>query len=371
MKPTQPHSVCARCETLPTKIEGTGRLYLWFPSGHSMTKVLYYLRKAELDYELKEDGQCLAIELEEIQTETCVNTLAGILTQNELKNTRALFMADTKAPELRDCARTTSLARLTRLNQSGWLLDLLAADRVTCQFQPIVSAQDTSDIFGHEALLRGIAPNGSFIPPGPMFSSATEAGILVQLDLIARRTAIRETKRHQIKEHIFINFSPTSIYDPTSCLRSTMQAIDEAGISHEQIVFEVVESHQPQDTEHLKGILNIYREAGFCMALDDFGAGGSNLNLLHQLRPDFIKLDMSLIRNVQADSYKAFVTEKILELASHLNIQTIAEGIESPEELDWVRQRGATFVQGYLISQPTTFPLIAPPQITTSSPAVG
>ncbi|MCL1467165.1 EAL domain-containing protein [Argonema galeatum] len=371
MNRTQPSSLCARCETLPTKIEGTGRLYLWFPSGHSLTKVLHYLRKAELDYELKEEGQCLAIQLEEVQTENCVNTLAGILTDNELKNTQALFMTHANAPQLRDCARTTTLARMTHLNQSGWLLDLLEADRVTCQFQPIVSTQDTSVIFGQEALFRGIAPNGSFIAPGQIFSLATEAGILVQLDLIARRIAIRETMRHQIKEHIFINFSPTSIYDPTSCLRSTMEAIDEAGISHEQIVFEVVESNQPQDTEHLKGILNVYQEAGFRMALDDFGEGGSNLNLLHQLRPDFIKLDMRLIRNVQADPYKAFVTEKILEIASHLNIQTIAEGIESVEELHWVKQRGATFVQGYLISPPTTFPLINPPQITTSSLEVG
>ena len=81
---------------------------------------------------------------------------------------------------------------------------MLAADRVTCQFQPIVSAEDTSVIFAQEALFRGIAPNGSFIPSGQIFSLATEAGILVQLDLIASSTAIRETMRHQIKEHIFI-----------------------------------------------------------------------------------------------------------------------------------------------------------------------
>ena len=365
MKCTPLSSSCVYCETLPAKVEGMGRLYLWFPSGHSLTKVLHYLRKADLNYELKEEGQCLAIQLEATQTANCVSTLAGLLTSNELKNTQALFMEQASAPQLRDCARTTDLARLTRLNQSGWLLDLLAAERFTCHFQPIVSTEDTSVVFGQEALLRGIALDGSFIAPGQIFSLATEAGILVQLDLIARRTAIREAMRHQIKEHIFINFTPTSIYDPTSCLRTTMQAIDEAGISHEQIIFEVVESNQPQDIAHLKEILSVYRKAGFRVALDDFGAGASNLNLLHQLRPDFIKLDLDLIRNVQADPYKAFVTEKILEIANHLNIQTIAEGIETTAELHWVRQRGATFVQGYLISYPTTFPLKNPAQITT------
>jgi EAL domain-containing protein (putative c-di-GMP-specific phosphodiesterase class I) len=99
------------------------------------------------------------------------------------------------------------------------------------------------------------------------------------------------------------------------------------------------------------------------IALDDLGAGFSSLNLIHQLRPDFIKLDMDLVRNVHQDPYKAVITEKLLEIAQSLNIRTIAEGIECQEELTWVRTHGATFVQGYLIAKPAALPVITTPQI--------
>ncbi|CAA9590517.1 hypothetical protein AVDCRST_MAG81-5446 [uncultured Synechococcales cyanobacterium] len=185
--------------------------------------------------------------------------------------------------------------------------------------------------------------------------------MLFQLDLAARRSAIQAAFRHGLQNKLFINFIPTAIYDPAFCLRSTIAAIDEAGISHENVVFEVVESDQSPDIVHLQNILSFYRDSGFQVALDDLGAGYSGLNLIHQLRPDFIKLDMALSRNVHQDPYKALIAEKLLEIAQHLNIQTIAEGIESEEELHWVREHGATFVQGYLIGKPAALPMNTTP----------
>ena len=353
---------CSRCQILPRKIEGAGSLYLWFPMGHSLTKVIRHCQN-RLNYQLNEEGQCLVIQLEEDEVESFVGTLADILTKNELKNTKALFINHAREPQLRDFSRTTSLSSFVSQSQSGWLLDMLAAERVTSQFQPIVYAE-TGCIFAQEALLRGIAIDGKLIAPGRFFSLAAEADVLAQLDRLARYSAIREAKRHQIQDKIFINFTPTSIYDPASCLRSTLKLIDEVGISHEQIVFEVVESAQVEDSTHLDSILKVYREAGFGVALDDFGAGFSNLNLLHQLRPDLIKLDMDLIRNVHADPYKALLTEKILEVAARLNIKTVAEGIETEQELNWVKEHGATFAQGYLIAKPSTIPITNLPNST-------
>ena len=92
------------------------------------------------------------------------------------------------------------------------------------------------------------------------------------------------------------------------------------------------------------------------MALDDIGAGYSSLNLLHQLRPDFIKLDIALIRDVDRDPYKALVAQKILEIAQRLGIETIAEGVEREEEFAWVKSTGATYAQGYLFGRPAPEP---------------
>lgn len=361
---------CTRCETLPSKIEGSGGLYLWFPVGHTLNKVFSVLQKAGLKSQFLEHEKCLYIFLEKDRVETLSSLVSAKLTPKELKETQVLWIAGDSKPEFSDFSRMTSLHNFTSLKQSEWLLDLLAAERITSHFQPIVYTSDTSKIFAQEALLRGFDKEGNLIFPGRIFSQAESAGMVFQLDALARTCAIREASHHGIKELIFINFSPTSVYDPTTCLRMTVRAIDEAGIPHDNIVFEVAESEQPPDLAHLIKILKFYQEAGFLIALDDFGAGYSNLNLIHQLRPDFVKLDMDLIRNVHQDSYKALITEKLLEIANHLNIRTVAEGVESLEELQWVGERGATFVQGYLIAKPTAPPVTTTPYFEIKSLSV-
>jgi EAL domain-containing protein (putative c-di-GMP-specific phosphodiesterase class I) len=348
---------CSRCETVPDKIEGSGGLYLWFPVSHTLNKIIAALAKARLEYLLLEDGKCLYILIDSRGTERFNKTALSTLTTQELKETKVLWMRGIEQPKLCDFSRITSLDSFINFSNSDWLLDLLSEERLTTHFQPIVYASDTSKIFAQEALLRGIDEQGNLIPPGRIFAQAESAGIIFQLDALARTRAIREAKVYEMKELLFINFSPTSVYDPATCLRMTVEAIDESGIPHSNIVFEVAESRHPPDMSHLMKILNFYREAGFLIALDDFGSGASNLNLMHQLRPDFIKLDMELIRNVHLDSYKALITEKMLEIADKLDIKTVAEGVETLEEFEWVRQRGATFVQGYLIAKPTSPPI--------------
>jgi len=104
-----------------------------------------------------------------------------------------------------------------------------------------------------------------------------------------------------------------------------------------------------------------YRKAGFQVALDDVGAGYSSLKLLTKLRPDYIKIDMELIRNISEDRYKAQVVAKLLEMAHSLGIQTIAEGIESRKEWNWLKKHKVHFVQGYLFAKPEQRPPI--PQV--------
>jgi len=304
----------------------------------------------------------LLVSLGEASAQDLAISLTGALTRKELEDTQVLLMANDAAPQLCDFRWVTSLQQFVTLSQSSWLLDMLSSNRITSYFQPIVQAKDTSQIFAQEALLRGIDADGSLVYPGQILELARDGDLLFQLDLAARQSAIREATYHQIKDKLFINFIPTAIYDPAFCLRSTINAIDEANIPHENVIFEVVESEQSPDVSHLKTILNFYRNAGFRVALDDLGAGYSSLNLIHQLRPDFVKLDMELTRNVHRDPYKALIAEKLLEIAHRLDIPTIAEGIESVEELHWVRDCGATFVQGYLIGKPAAVPVTTTPR---------
>lgn len=349
---------CARCEVLPqNQPPGAGRLFLWPPLGHTAKKIRGALQGSAWSIGVAE-GEALVAPLRQDELEEVCGRVAGVLTSTELRDTRALYKQGDADPSLRDLGRVDGFVRLLATSQSGWLVDMLAQDRLTALFQPIMYAEEPCRIFAQECLLRGLDADGALVPPMRLLDTAREVDVIFQLDLAARRTAIREASLHGIRSKIFINFTPTSIYDPVFCLRSTVAAIDDAGIAHEDVVFEVIETDRAHDPEHLKAILAYYRNEGFGVALDDMGAGYSSLNLIHQLRPDYIKLDMELTRGVHEDPYKALIAAKMLEIASELGIRAIAEGVEHVGEYEWLREHGATYLQGYLFGKPSSPPLI-------------
>lgn len=347
---------CARCESLPPSAVGPGTLHLWLPVGHSRAKVATWLRDAGRPFESADAGG-LAIPLAEHPAADILLPLAGLLSQVEKEDARCLYKAGGGPLQTADIPHVQSLRQFMQLSQSVWLVDMLREERLVSHFQPIVEVADPTRVLGHELLVRGIADDGGLVSPGRLFDVARECGMLFQMDLAARRSAIHSATRCAAAGQLFLNFTPTAIYDPSHCLLSTISAIDEAGIAHERVVFEVIEADKTIDVFHLRGILNYYREAGFRVALDDIGSGYSSLNLLHQLRPDFIKLDIELVRGVDRDPYKALIAEKILEIAQRLSIETIAEGVERPEELEWAKARGATYAQGYLFGKPAPRPV--------------
>lgn len=354
---------CPHCELPSKRVEGAGGLYLWFHADHVFQKAEGFLQGAGHDHRLLVEGQCVLLRMPAGELPAAMAGLGGLLTLEEQRVTQALFMHGHAEPTLADFGRVTSLFQFITRIRSGWLIDLLSDERLTTHFQPIVHAADTSRIYAHEALMRGLEADGTMVFPLKILELARHAGMLPQLDLLARHTAVRQAHQHGIPQLVFINFNPASVRDPMACLRSTIQAVDAAGIPHAHVVFEIVESDHTQDLNHLKAILAFFRGHGFSVALDDLGAGYSSLNLIHQLRPDYVKLDMDLVRHVHRDPYKALITRKILEIAQHLGIKTVAEGVEDVEELEWLREHGADFVQGYLIAKPTTPPVQKTPAI--------
>jgi EAL domain-containing protein (putative c-di-GMP-specific phosphodiesterase class I) len=342
-------------------MEGPGRLFLWLPLGHSYGKLARVLGDSGREYQAMAPEQCLAVRLDGTQLGSFAADVLGALTDEESRATRALFVKGDAEPGLRDFPRVGSLPQLLTMSRSGWLVDMLAEKRVTSHYQPIVDAKDTRKVYAYEALLRGFEQDGTMVSPGRMLALARDADLLFQLDLAARLSAVREASRLGIKVPLFINFTPTAIYDPEFCLRSTVNAIKEVGLSPSDVVFEIIESDHTPNANHLKSLIAYYRRTGFRVALDDLGAGYSSLNLIHQLRPDIMKLDMELIRGIHQDPYKASITRKLLELAQQLGILTVAEGIETPEELRWVRTHGVDFVQGYLIAKPASPPVLVTP----------
>ena len=352
---------CARCELPPLADLTAGDLHCWFPADHVAGKVRAALRQFGIGGQ-PSVGDGTLFRVEPSLSESVAEALRDALSTVEQDDTRALFCFPDVAPTPSDIARVEPLSRVIIRARSGWLLAVMRERRLTSHFQPIVHADRPDQIYGHEALLRGVNPDGSFISPSVLFDTARGAGLLFQLDLAARRSAIANAHAHQFQHALFVNFAPTAIYDPKACLRSTVGAIDEAGIERSQVVFEIVETERTHDPKHLRNILDYYRGAGFRIALDDVGSGYSSLNLIHLLRPDIVKLDMELVRGVDRDPYKARIAANLLDIANALGIDALAEGIETEGELEWVQQHGAKYVQGFLIARPSSIPLTAIPR---------
>jgi EAL domain-containing protein (putative c-di-GMP-specific phosphodiesterase class I) len=279
--------------------------------------------------------------------------LQGELTSQELIGSRAMSLPANTEPDFRSLKRVVSLEQMIGMSHGQWLREMIEEDRLTSFFQPIINVKEDR-IQGYEALLRGKEKDGSLITPNHMFHTATDANIMFQLDLAARRSAVTNASRLGIGNHsLFINFNPTSVYDPSYCLRTTVSACENLGLDPSTIVFEVTETEEVRDIKHLKGILSFYRRAGFRVALDDVGAGYASLNTLQSLEPDVIKIDRNLITDVHKDTFRQNIVEHLVSIAKRQGIQVLAEGIEQQVEFDTLKHYGIDFAQGFLFGKPS------------------
>jgi EAL domain-containing protein (putative c-di-GMP-specific phosphodiesterase class I) len=213
-------------------------------------------------------------------------------------------------------------------------------------YQPIVDLA-TRSIFAHEALVRG--PNGE--SAYSVLSQVTDDN-RYSFDQACRVQAIRGAAQLGMKELLSINFLPNAVYQPAACIRSTFEAAQRYHFPIEQIIFEVTEGEQVLDRPHLVNIFREYRRFGFRTAIDDFGAGYAGLNLLSEYQPDIIKIDMELVRDVDTSKPKQAIIDGIVSICAILNVQVLAEGIETPGERDFLRNAGINLMQGYLFCKP-------------------
>ena len=227
----------------------------------------------------------------------------------------------------------------------------------TMAFQPIVDR--AGQVFAHEALVRG--EDGE--PAQSVLSAVTDQNRYA-FDQACRVRAIQMASRLEILETealLSINFMPNAVYEPKACIRQTMAAAKAAGISPDRIIFEFTENEKIE-VPHLQRIMSAYREIGFKTAIDDFGAGHSGLVLLTRLQPDFVKIDMELVRNIDTEPVKRVLMENVVALLNDLGIAIVCEGIETPAELDVIRDLGVGLFQGYLFGRPS-FEALAKPEL--------
>lgn len=220
-------------------------------------------------------------------------------------------------------------------------------------YQPIVDLE-RREVFGHEALVRGPQGEGAY----SVLAQVNEQN-RYRFDQSCRVKAIKGASALGITERLSINFLPNAIYKPELCIRTTLEAARTHGFPVERIIFEVTEGERVEDGPWFAEILREYKRCGFKTAIDDFGAGYAGLSLLADFQPDIVKIDMGLVRNLDSDRSRRTIVRSMVRLCGEMDIQVIAEGVETAGERDALRDAGISLMQGYLFARPA-FRAIAP-----------
>ncbi|CTP90667.1 diguanylate phosphodiesterase [Xanthomonas translucens pv. poae] len=236
--------------------------------------------------------------------------------------------------------------------RDGELLDF----GVRMAFQPIVDA-DARTVYAYEALVRGEEGSGA-----AAVLARVRPPQLYRFDQTCRVQAIATAARLGLRTRLSINFIPNAVYEPATCIRLTLAAAERYGVPTGDLIFEMSESERIRDLPKVVRILRDYAQRGFLTAIDDFGAGHSGLNLLADFQPHLLKLDMALIRGIDASAARRHIVAGIVGMAAALGCRVLAEGVETPAEYRALRALGIGLYQGFLFAMPA---LEALPEIPT------
>jgi EAL domain-containing protein (putative c-di-GMP-specific phosphodiesterase class I) len=213
-------------------------------------------------------------------------------------------------------------------------------------FQPIIDWQ-TKSIYAYEALVRGPQGEGA----GWVFGRINDTN-KYYFDQACRVKAIETAAKLGCGTFLSINFLPNAVYNPETCIKATIEAADLYGFDLTKLIFEVTEGEQIPDKDHLNRIFRSYSKRGFQTAIDDYGSGYATLDWLTELKPDILKLDMQLIRNIEQHPAKQFIVEQTIAQCELQGTKVLAEGIETKAELDYLASVGIRFMQGYYFAKP-------------------
>lgn len=238
--------------------------------------------------------------------------------------------------------------------------------KIKTVFQPIVSLRDGS-IFGYEALSR-ISDIYTDFNIEELFCLSEKYSRIWDLEFLCRTTAL-ETAFIKLKppcsKKLFLNVNPNIMHDSKFKQGFTKEYLSKFGITPEQIVFEITERNVIKDMSSFLSIISHYKEQNYTIAIDDAGAGYSGLNLISDIKPHFIKIDIKLIRDIHLDNLKYALVKSMVELSNISNISLVAEGIEKYEELKTLIDIGVQFGQGYYLQRPSEIIQELPENILT------
>lgn len=230
--------------------------------------------------------------------------------------------------------------------------EIIEKKDIIVEFQPIYSL-NTKKYIGLEALSRGIY-QGEIVSPYFLFEYAKKDGSVLTLDRICREKAMRAFSTESSAPSLFINFETSVLNDITSGTGEILKTASENNISPQNIVIELNES-RVNDSYNLMMFVDFYRSKGFLIALDNVSAGFDTLNRIMLVNPDIIKIDRAIVSQIESNKYNQEVFRSIINTAKQIGAMTIAEGVETVDEVITCMILGVDYFQGFYFQKPEQF----------------
>jgi diguanylate cyclase (GGDEF)-like protein len=242
--------------------------------------------------------------------------------------------------------------------ETRWLMEERLRAAIDSQaigvcYQPILNLR-TGRIAGVEALARWQHPIMGAVPPDQFIQVAEENQLIRELGRQVLARACAETRpwlREGGIEFFSVNLSPIQMQDGHA-VSSVIAALDDLSVDPRSLVLEVTERLMLLDSPEVRRSLDALRNRGVCLALDDFGAGFSNLSYLSRFPIDRIKIDRSLVMGIETENFSRIIVQSVTDLAHRLGLQVIVEGVETVEQRDILSRIGCDYAQGYWFSHP-------------------
>ena len=305
--------------------------------------------------DLSEIGEALRERLEEIFDDEAFAGLAprlGFRFGHALLSENPFYRFERRVHAAVEEARTLNLRRGRRWERTrgAELRKIIRDAAVSAVFQPVVDLR-TGEVLGHEALARG-PKDTLFEMPAAMFSLSSRLGVAADLDRLCRHAALRGSGSMPARGRIFLNVLAGSIADPAWFAGSLGDGLESACLAPQDLVIEVSERGADADVGRLASAFEVLRSRGFGVAIDDVGTGYASLATLEGLRPDFLKVDSSLVRGVHRNLIKQELLGSLVNIGGRIGAEVIAEGVESEGEAEAARAAGVRYGQGFLFASP-------------------
>lgn len=237
-----------------------------------------------------------------------------------------------------------------RAREATELRRILSEESIDILFQPVVRLGD-GEVIGYEALSRG-PRRTAMEAPSVLFSLSNELGVERDLDRLCQAKALKRAGGMRSEHLLFLNSLAETLADPAwQAFAASVQAKERGAAS---VVLELNERGVHTQTEELLSALGRLREQGFRLAIDDIGTGSASFPLISRLKPDFTKLDASLVRGIESNLIQQEVLRSLVELCGKVGATVIAEGVETAEEIGILRAHGVELGQGFYFSHPAS-----------------